>query len=400
MPNTVRPILEQLTQQLSGVLASYQRMLDDEFLFAAATQVPQAATLFDLVAGQQLPFADDTMTLPELLALIAYRYGFTGVRRIGHGGYAVVLGHDTDSESRFRLLGQRDPRRVMRLVPDHHVQDVTGTPDRPRRFDVGLDSANEPLRHPDYPLLLSDLFLLPRHTTRLVFHDASGAVRQAGGKPAILHCQLLPEVIPLNAGGLSQRLALAAGNLLEAGLAALGVSVADAHGGNGGVLVGRDGQPLTFKRHGGGGDTQPGLIPVVLDYGYYSEIGAKKLAGVLLHNGVTHAQLRDLLTCADLPPDIRQHCLGHLSNTDALAAFTAAIGESTLPREAFGRLLYRVEPLVLRPDIWISYSDQHWQTIKEKTYPPLHDQSRLNTLYPAYDEILFPQRIEEYHFTL
>jgi hypothetical protein len=265
-----------------------------------------------------------------------------------------------------------------------------------------LNAANEPIRDPAYPLLLSDLFLLPRHTTKLVFEDAEGNVIQAGGRPAILHCQLLPEVLPLNAAGIDQRMAVSAGDLLETALATLGAHVVDAHGGNGGVLVGQDGEPLRFTGPQPDGSVMAQYIPVVLDYGYYSTIGPKTLATVLVRNGVTAAMMRQTLQQAALSADQQAHLLTMLDDHSQPleGRFAPIIKESGLDRRAFGRLLYDVQPPVFLPDIWIAPSEQQWRTTKEQSYPPLHDQARLITLYPAYDEILFPQRIEAYHFTL
>lgn len=346
--------LDHLTGQFSGVFNYYRRMLDDEFIFASAAQVPQAATIFDTAAGNRLYFGGQALTLAQILALIAYRYGFSSVRRVGHGGYAVVVGHDPAEAIPADPL-DTDLRRVIRMVPDHHVQNVLGHADRPRPFDVRLDAHNEPIRDPNYPLLISDVFLLPRHTIRLVLVDGNGGVMQAGGWPAILHCQLLPEVVPLNDSRLDRRMALAAGEMLATALAALGVVVADAHGGNGGVLLGRSGDPLTF--HDPVTDQQQ-YFPVVLDYGYYAEIGPRTLSEVLARAGV-------MATAAD-------------------------------DRWQVARLLYQAH--LFRPEIWIDRSETRWKTVKEKSYPPLHHQSRL--IYPAFDEILFPQRIETYHIPI
>lgn len=400
MSDTVAVVHQRLTEQIGGLVGHYCRMLDDEFLFASAVQVPQVATIFDRMRRQALPFAGDTMTLPQLLALIAYRYGFTSIKPMGHGGYALVIGHHDDAVP----SPEQDLRRVLRFVPDHHVPDVTGQPDKPRSFDVRLNTADEPIREVAYPLLLSDLFLLPRHTTRLVFQNERGELIQAGGRPAILHCQLLPEVIALNQTGLNQEMARAAGELLEAALATLGVSVADAHGGNGGVLVGPDGQPMIFQRRREDGTQITRYVPVVLDYGYYAEIGPKTLASVLVRNQVTLPMMSSLLDgyARNLEPSLRDTLQGLLRD-DSLsveARFAEIIQKCGLPRQTFGRLMYRVEPPILITQTWIDYSQRHWQTTKERSYPPLYDQSRLTTLYPAYDEILFPQRIEEYRFTL
>lgn len=402
MSQSVAPLLKQLSQQFYGVFTYFQQMLDDEFMFASAGQVPQAATIFDLVHDRTLPFGEFRVSLPELLALIAYRYGFWGIRRIGHGGYAVVVGHDRASEANNAALPVTEPRRVLRLVPEHHVQDVTGTSTYQRSFDVRLDAENQPIRDLTYPLLLSDLFLLPRHTTKLVFQDALGLITQAGGRPAILRCQLLPEVIPMNASGLNQIMAQEAGELLEAALATLGVNVADAHGGNGGVLVDKSGQPLIFKRDLGNGIMKDQYIPVVLDYGYYSEIGPKSLTNVLLRHGVSLQMMQQFIASSGLAVATCEVLIKQLGDESRSLAqrFAAVIEQSGLERAAFGKLLYEVKPPVFSPEIWIDLSEAQWKTVKEKSYPPLQDQSRPTTIYPAYDEMLFPQHIEEYHFRI
>jgi len=388
--------LTQLQQQISGILRTFTNMLDDDFLFAAAAQVPQVATIIDAATPYALPFGYQHIDLPQLLAMVAYRYGFTDVAYQGHGGYAIVMRHaQTTSEVRPGT----DYRRVLRLVPDHHVQDVMGKPGQPQPFDVRLNAQNETIRDATYPLLLSDVFLLPRHTTRVVFHNQKGQVIQAGGKPAILHCQLLPQVIPLNGDGLNRQMAQEAGILLEAALATLGVSVADAHGGNGGILVDQNNQPVVVTQSGRGAQQ---YIPVVLDYGYYSQIEPKRLAQVLIHYSVTPQMMMDLLAAAAIPTDEREQLTAALrqESSSQQDLFAAVIGQSSLPRADFGKLLYALQPPILSPDMWIEPSEAHWRTIKERNYPPLHGQSRLNTVYPTYDEIIFPQRIEEYHFVL
>jgi hypothetical protein len=395
-------VLKRLAEQISGIFNSYRRLLDDEFAFHAGTQVPQVATIFDLLHDAPLDFKDAMMTLPEVVGATAYRHGFTGVKRIGHGGYAVVIGDDPrpgglDLVERTAL--SRDKRRVIRLVPDHHVPDVLGDPDQPRPFDVRLDGDNEPIRDDDYPLLLSDIFLLPRHTTRLVFQDADGATMQAAGRPAILHCQLLPEVIALNDPELDRRKAEAAGDLLQVVLASLGVHVADAHGGNGGVLVGRKGQPLVLRTYPGDGTIREQYIPVVLDYGYYAEIGPKTLGVILARHGVTAAMVRDLIDRAGAGDGDLRAALDDDERPLADRLMTV-IRESGLPRQSFGRLLYHVESTVIEPNLWITQSEQEWQTIKERSNPPLRDRRRLHRIYPSYDEIVFPQRVEEFEATL
>ncbi|NJL92245.1 MAG: hypothetical protein HC915_00245 [Anaerolineae bacterium] len=379
MSASIGPQLLELTRQVAGILNRYRRMLDDEFLFAAGAQVPQAATIFELAAEHPLPLASEALPLAEVLAQIAYRYGFSQVQLLGNGGYAVVLGH---TQAPLPSASQRaDLRRVLRLVPDHHVPNVLGRPGHPRPFDVALDAENEPLRDPAYPLLLSDLFLLPRHTTKLVFHAPDGQVAQASGQPAVLHCQLLPEVIPFNATRLNRQLANAAGDLLEAALASLGASVADAHGGNGGALVQPNGEPLTFTQTLPNGTQTQHYVPVVLDYGYYAEIGPKHLGRVLARCGVQAEQV------AALVPQARS--VLQPSNRPLAELYGEVIANAELPRRAFGRLLYDLEPPMLRPDIWIELADANWRTIKGKVYPPLHHQARLASLYPAYDEIIF-----------
>lgn len=373
MPSRILPHLTALSQQISGIVAHYRRSLDDEFLFGSAAQIPQVATIFDRVGERPLHFSGENLSLTDLLTLIAFRYGFERVRVVGHGGYAVVLGNAETSTT-------PPQRRVLRLVPEHHVRDIVASGDSPREFDVRLDATGEPLRDPAYPLLLSDLLLLPRHTTRLVFHDATGTVVQAGGYPAVLHCQLLPEVRAFNGARLEQARTRAAGDLLEAALATVGVSVADAHGGNGGVLVGSDGQPITYDT-----PDRP-YIPVVLDYGYYSAISPRALAGLLRRYDVTPAAVRARL--AAHRPDMEADDLADL------------IDRSGLPRSWFGRLLLDSAAAKLNPALWIDRAEDQWRTIKERTYPPLQAQARLSRLYPDYDEVLFPQRIETYHFTV
>lgn len=395
MPRRVLPHLRDLSDQIGAILGYYCRILDDEFLFGAAIQIPQVATIFDRVNDRRLQFSGEALTLTELLTLIAYRYGFERAETVGFGGYAVVLGQGAPVDAPPVEYGQR---RVLRLVPEHHVRDVLFKPDAPNDFDVRLDAHNEPIRDPDYPLLLSDLFVLPRHTTKLVFLNGDGSPALAGGYPARLHCQLLPEVRPFAGSGLDQRMALEAGNLLEAALATLGVSVADAHGGNGGALIGADGQPIVVRTVLPDGRERRHYVPVVLDYGYYSPIGARTLAAVLMHHGVTGGSVAGLL---------RQHpAMGALLDTLAdesrplVARVAHVIEHSGLPRYAFGRLLYAVTPPILSPGFWIDYAEHHWKTTKERIYPPLQSQARLTPLYPDYDEVLFPQRIEEYYLTL
>ncbi|MCA9915114.1 MAG: hypothetical protein KC496_17285 [Anaerolineae bacterium] len=378
MPRQILPHLESLLQQISGIVLLYQSMLDDDFLFGSAAQVPQVATIFDRVNGHTLHFGGEEVTLTELLTLIAYRYGFEDVRVIGHGGYAIVLGH------REKILSQGSQRRVLRLVPDHHVRNILAHGETIRHFDVRLDADNEPIRDEDYPLILSDLFLMPRHTTKLVFREEDGSIAQAGGYPAILHCQILPEVRPFNSTEIDRGLAQQAGELLEAALATLGVSVADAHGGNGGALVGFDGKPILRMDQA---NKEPCYIPVVLDYGYYSQIGTRTLAQLLIRYGIT-------------PEDIRKHLsFSPLASTQSWQqSLTQFIDNSTLPRSAFGRLLLDARPDILDVHVWIEMAAHHWRTAKEKNYPALQAQSRLARLYPDYDEVLFPQRIEEYSF--
>jgi hypothetical protein len=247
------------------------------------------------------------------------------------------------------------------------------------------------------------LFLVPRHTTKLVFQQADGEMLRAGGYPASLHCQLLPEVRPFNVSlqsgasrqeALNSRMAEEAGHLLEAALATLGVSVADAHGGNGGVLVGKDGRPIIHRTRLSDGTLREQYIPVVLDYGYYSRIGPRTLADVLVRYGVTFEMVAQ---CMVLNGRKRVQPRDNLS---AVENITTVIENTDLPRHIFGRLLYRVIPHRLDPFIWIDRADRHWQSVKEKTYPPLEAQSRLSRLYPQYQEVLFPQRIEQYAFTL
>jgi len=361
MPRRILPHLDTLHSQMRSILNMYQRMLDDEFLFAAAVQVPQVAVIFDQAGEKPLSFRGEILSLAEILTLVAYRYGFDSVRRVGQGGYAVVLGNKTISVDQ--------PRRVLRLVPEHHVRNVVADSQPPHEFDVRLDAEQEPIRDPAYPLLLSDLFLLPRHTTRLVFRQADGEIATAAGHPAILHCQLLPEMKPLNGDGLNRQMAQQAGDLLEAALATLGVSVADAHGGNGGVLIGEDGEPIVHAVT----ENDQHYIPLVIDYGYYSSIGARKLAQLLLHYAATdpnmpssQSTLADMISQADQSPG------------------------------QFGRRLHTAS--VVEPRTWIMPAEHRWQTVKEQTYPALRAQSRLSQLYPDYDEVLFPQRIETYTF--
>lgn len=361
MPRQILPHLDALHNQMRGILNAYRRMLDDEFLFAAAVQVPQVAVIFERAGDAPLHFRGEALSLAELLTLIAYRYGFQQVQRIGQGGYAVVLGNPNPAASQ--------PRRVLRLVPEHHVRSVVADSAVTREYDVRLDEQQEPIRDPDFPLLLSDLFLLPRHTTRLVFQRSDGTIAQAAGHPAILHCQLLPEVKAFNEEGLNRQMAQQAGELLETALATLGVSVADAHGGNGGVLLGADGEPLV-QRSSDAGDAAQRYTPLVLDYGYYSAIGPRQLAALLWRHGVWEGQSQ--------------------------TALAETIKQSPDTPGTFGRWLYRVG--VVNPNIWITPAQDRWQTIKEQTYPALRDQSRLSRLYPDYDEVLFPQRIETYTF--
>lgn len=374
MPRRILPYLEDLSHQLGGIVAHYRRMLDDEFLFGAAMQVPQVATIFDGVDAHPLRFSAEDLSLIELLTLVTYRYGLESVRVMGHGGYAIVIGH---------AEANTHQRRVVRFVPDHHVRSVVGE----RDFDVRLDAHGEPLRDPDYPLLLSDLFLLPRHTTQLIFCDADGQPLQAAGYPAKLHCQLLPEVRAFEKPQLNRQMAQAAGRLLEAALATVGVSVADAHGGNGGALLGNDGEPLVVTRP----DGAPSYIPIVLDYGYYAEIGAKRLAGLLVEFGIEVEHVRAML--ADKAPAYAPPWFAPWE-----ACLAQWIAESGASRQDFGRLLLHTP--ALDPSLWIDLATHRWQTIKEKTYPPLQTQARLDHLYPSYDEVIFPQRIETYRFTL
>lgn len=391
------PVFQTLARQLHGIMMSFQRMLDDDFVFGSAQSVPQVATIFERVGSQPLPFAGTTMPLSELLALIAYRYGFKSVKYVGHGGYAIVVGHDEDDlPAPLQDNEKFDTRRVLRFVPHHHVQDVLGKPQHLRPFDVRLDAHNEPIRYAGYPLLLSDIFLLPRHTTRLVFRDSHGQVLQAGGHPAILHCQLLPEVIPLNDHGLRTPLAIQAGELLATVLAALGVKVADAHGGNGGVLTDKAGKPLVYQHPHAPYPEQ--YIPVVLDYGFYTTIHLRSLATLLAQKGVTVPMLLALINRSgvDTTPYLEFEKLGKDLETRLLHIMeTSGLSPHTL-----GRLLFQVQPPILHPHMWLERAMSVWRTTKEKSYPALQDQERLATLYPAYDEIVFPQRIEEYHFIL
>lgn len=385
MPRRILPHLETLSTQLHSILSHYRNMLDDEFLFGAAIQVPQVATIFDRVWNNSLRFGGEDLSFIELLTLIVYRYGFEEVQLMGHGGYAIVLGHKADQSA------SQHQRRVLRLVPEHHVRNIVAQSETDNEFDVRLDDNGEPVRNTDYPLLLSDLFLMPRHTTKLVFREANGEVAQAGGYPASLHCQLLPEARAFNKPQINQRIAKDSGNLLEAALATLGVSVADAHGGNGGGLIGNDGQPL-IHQIADQAETQH-YIPVVLDYGYYAQIGARTLASILVRFGVTE---KIVYTHLDIHA---QNVITENANT-WLECLTEIIAQSGLPRSAFGQLLYHVPSSFLNPYIWIDPAEHHWKTTKEKTYPPLQAQSRLQHLYPDYDEVIFPQRIEEYNFTL
>lgn len=382
MPRQILPQLDSLLSQITGILAHYRRMLDDEFLFGSGAQVPQAAALFDRVWDYPLRFHGESLSLPELLTLIAYRYGMERVRVIGHGGYAVVLGNaDTPP------IDQQ--RRVLRLVPDHHVRSILHGPGQRRSFDVRLDSENEPIRDSAYPLLLSDLFLLPRHTTKLIFREADGRIAQAGGYPAILHCQVLPEVRPFNSAALQRLLIHESGTLLEAALATLGVSVADAHGGNGGALIGADGNPIICQP--ADPKQQSHYIPIVLDYGYYSEIGSQTLAALLVRHSVTPELVGRHL------PGVSAHLGGKRTWEQQLAD---AIENSGLPRSTFGRLLTIARPGFLDISVWVQHAQMQWRTAKEKMYPALVAQSRISRLYPDYDEVLFPQRIEEYTFTI
>ncbi|MEQ8676891.1 MAG: hypothetical protein RLP44_08510 [Aggregatilineales bacterium] len=385
MPRRILPHLETLSTQIHNIISHYRRMLDDEFLFSAAVQVPQVATIFDRIRDKSLRFGGEDLSLIELLTLIAYRYGFENVQVMGHGGYAIVLGHKDDPDN------QQRQRRVLRLVPEHHVRNIVAQPDAFHEFDVHLNAGGEPIRNTEYPLLLSDLFLMPRHTTKLVFYEPDGEIAQAGGYPASLHCQLLPEVRAFNKPQINQRMAKESGALLESALATLGVSVADAHGGNGGSLIGADGQPLIHEI-----PDQPErayYVPIVLDYGYYAQIGARTLASILVHHGVTAEIIQTHLRvdADDIAPDTTIPWLDRLAQL---------IGQSDLPRSAFGQLLYRVQSDFLNPYIWIDPAEYHWQTTKEKTYPPLQAQARLEQLYPDYDEVIFPQRIETYTFNL
>jgi len=130
-------------------------------------------------------------------------------------------------------------------------------------------------------------------------------------------------------------------------------------------------------------------VPIVLDYGYYSRISPKHLAEVLVRNGVT--------------VDLIQRIAPEYAPTDArplTAHLAEIIAQSDQPRAYFGRWLYQVEPAVLDPHMWINRSKQQWETVKERAYPTLREQSRLSRLYPDYDEVIFPQRIETYTFTI
>ncbi|MEO0597868.1 MAG: hypothetical protein AAF126_17290 [Chloroflexota bacterium] len=393
-PRNLLPHMTALSQQLQGMISRYRIMLDDEFVFGSGAQMPQVATILDRAGDTWLRFKTEQVTLTEMLTLIAYRYGFESLRQMGHGGYAIVMTH----AQTFSVKTEAQ-RRVFRLVPDHHVRDVLRNPADPRPYDVELDANNEPIRHPDYPLILSDLFLLPRHTTKLIFHERNGKVAQAGGYRALLHCQLLPEVRALNSIGLDTQKAKDAGNLLEMALATLGVAVADAHGGNGGVLLNRAGDPLTFDIPQADGTTEAHYIPVVLDFGYYSTIGSKRLARVLENYGVTPTMMHDCLRQQGYEPDIPTEI--DLSNSETVQAHYIDLIEKTdIPRHLLGRLLYHTQPQVLYPKMWIEYAEHHWETTKEHHYPALDAQSHLVGLYPQYDEVVFPQKIEEYHFIL
>lgn len=386
----MRPEIVALSKQMGGFSYHYRNMLDDEFMFSAGMQVPQVATFFDLVGDKPLSFRDQELAFPDLLALIAYRYGLEKIRLMGHGGYAIVFGHAPGS----KILYNEETRRVLRLVPEHHVRNVLPQTYPPNEYDVELDANFEPIRHPYYPLLISDLFLLPRHTTKLVFHWESGNVAQASGYPAMLHCQLLPEVRVFRNEGLDRRMAKEAGETLEIALATLGVSVADAHGGNGGVMVGQDGQPLIYRGNAPDGAVREQYIPVVLDYGYYSLIGAKTLAAILVRYEVSVQMVRSCLSRKKLATIVDDP---DKPPVERIANF---IARSDLPRYVFGRLLYQIQPPRLNPHIWISHAEAQWETAKERTYPALQQQARLKNFYPAYDEVVFPQRIETYPFTV
>ncbi len=384
MPAQILPQLSPLLNQMSGIISYYRHILDDEFMFGAAAQIPHVATVFDRVGQGVLHFAGEDVSLSELLTLIAYRYGFEGVRMVGNGGYAIVLGHEDNTSFRPQ------ERRVLRFVADHHVRDIVAKDAKQNDFDVQLNAHGEPIRGTQYPLLLSDLFLMPRHTTKLIFRDNTGSIIQAGGYPAILHCQLLPEIWSFTHSRLDQRMAKNTGDLLESALTTLGVSIADAHGGNGGVLIGADSQPILWQpAHG---DTH--YVPVVLDYGYYAKVGSRMLATILIRHGLTPAILRESLgiEVSDTPP---------YQPTDAwITELRALIEASPLPRSAFGKLLHQLQPHRLNPDIWVDRAEHNWHTLKERMYPALQAQSRLSRLYPDYDEVIFPQRIEEYNFVI
>jgi hypothetical protein len=404
MLDTVAQSMQHLSAQINGIFRYYLRLLDDEFAFAAAVQVPQVATIFDAAQGRHIDFAGERLTLTQLIALIAYRYGFMSVRKIGHGGYAVVLGHDPQTEETARIMFNRplaELRRVLRLVPDHHVQNIIGDPVNPTRpFDVQLDANNEPIRDPEYPLLLSDLFLLPRHTTKIVLRDARGEIMMAGGRPAILHCQLLPEAIAMNDSRLDQQMAIQSGERLAAGLATLGVSVADAHGGNGGVLVSPVGKPILRIGRGTDGKMGRHYVPIVLDFGYYSRIGPRTLSEMLLAYGVTIEMMAG--TLEQTLPHIAAPLLTVLyDETRPLSErFQHVINESGLRRATFGRLLYFVDPPIVYRNMWIDHTRVAWESIRDNNYPALRDQSRLRTMYPTYNEITFPQHIETYDLQL
>lgn len=384
-----QPILEQLTRQIGGIMAGYQRMLDDEFMFAARVQVPQVATIFDFAQEHPFTWKGETRTLAQWLALIAYRYGFRSVTRLGHGGYAVVLGHGADRDPARDAMPSR---RVLRLVPEHHVQNIVreGPFDDARPFDVYLDKNDKPIRRPDYPLVLSDLFLLPRHATRLVFYERDGQVAKAGGHPAVLHCQLMPEVKPLNSDGLDQMMAREAGEMLEAALATLGVRVADAHGGNGGVIVGQDGRAMVDEDFASGHRRR--YVPLVLDYGYYAGMSARQMARLLALHRVRTEQVRDLLRARR--QDRRAGLLLDATELTLEQRYAEVIDVSGLHPAVFGRLLHEIDPPLINPSMWISRSEKRWVSVKEQTYPPLS--SRVE---PAYDEFIFPQRVESHDLT-
>ncbi len=377
MPHRVLPHLEGLLKQISGVMRRYRLMLDDDLLFGAGVQVPQVATIFDIVSDRRLRFSGEDLQLSELLTLIAYRYGLEDIHVIGHGGYAIVLSAAT-TESAFQQ------RRVVRLVPDHHVRDLAGAGTR-RSYDIQLDAKGEPIRLNSTSLLLSDLFLVPRHTTLLSFQDGDGGFLQAAGYPAKMHCQLLPEVRALNHPDLNPSMAHDAGALLEAALATLGVAISDGHGGNAGALLNADGTPVIYRTKYG----KTFYVPVVIDYGYYTRVGSRRLAELLVTYGVTEKMVQALLDAKNVSLS------SELSWPDGLQY---VIETSELQAHDFGSLLLDVPEPFLDTGIWINQAEHQWQTVKERTYPPLQDQARLSRLYPQYDEVLFPQRIEEYEF--